>query len=65
VLVFKNNDNKLILKFVAVYAVICSLGILILRVADLYNINLYLAGIFSTGLSAAVSYVLNKEWVFK
>lgn len=64
-LVFKNNDNKLISKFVAVYAVTCVIGIIILRIAELLHFNLYLAGLGSTGLCAVIAFVLNKNWVFK
>lgn len=64
-LVFKNNNNKLIFKFVAVYAITATLGIIILRLAELAHINLYIAGLFSTGLCAIISFLLNKNWVFK
>ena len=37
-IVFKNNNNKLIFKFVAVYAITTTLGIIILRMAELAGI---------------------------
>ena len=64
-IVFKNNNNKLIFKFVAVYAITTTLGIIILRMAELAGINLYLAGLVSTGLCAIIAFLLNKNWVFK
>lgn len=64
-LVFKNNNNKLIFKFIAVYALNCITGIIILRLAEISHINLYLAGILSTGLCAVIGFLLNKNWVFK
>lgn len=64
-LVFKNNDNKLIFKFVAVYALTCVTGIIILRIAEISHINLYFAGLASTGLCAVIAFLLNKNWVFK
>lgn len=64
-LVFKNHNNKLIFKFVAVYAITAVLGIIILRVAELAHINLYFAGLVSTGICAIISFLLNKNWVFK
>ena len=64
-IVFKNNNNKLIFKFVAVYAITTTLGIIILRMAELAGINLYLAGLVSTGICAIISFLLNKNWVFK
>ncbi len=64
-LVFKNNNNKLIFKFVTVYAITCTIGIIILRIAEILGQNLYLSGIISTGICAIISYLLNKKWVFK
>ena len=64
-LVFKNHNNKLIFKFVAVYAITATLGIIILRIAELTHINLYFAGLVSTGVCAIISFLLNKNWVFK
>ena len=64
-LVFKNHNNKLIFKFVAVYIITTTLGIIILRMAELAHINLYLAGLVSTGICAIISFLLNKNWVFK
>ncbi len=65
VLVFKNHNNKLIFKFVAVYTLICTIGIIILRLAELVHINLYFAGLVSTVICALISFILNKNWVFK
>ena len=64
-IVFKNNNTKLIFKFVAVYAITTTLGIIILRMAELAGINLYLAGLVSTGICAIIAFLLNKNWVFK
>lgn len=65
ILVFKNNDNKLIFKFITVYAIICCINIALLKVAKLLNLNLYYAGLFLTFLMAIFAFVLNKNWVFK
>lgn len=64
-LVFKNDNNKLIFKFVAVYALTCIIGIIVLRLAELVNVNLYFAGMVSTGICAIIAFILNKNWVFK
>ncbi len=64
-LVFKNDNNKLIFKFVAVYAFTSIIGIIVLRLAELVNVNLYFAGMVSTGICAIISFILNKNWVFK
>lgn len=65
VLVFKNKDNSLIFKFIAVYTLVCITGIIILRLAQIAHINLYLAGLVSTGICAVTAFLLNKNWVFK
>lgn len=64
-LVFKNYDNKLIFKFVSVYALTCGVGIMFLKAADMMHINLYFAGLISTGFCAIISFILNKNWVFR
>lgn len=64
-LVFKNKNNKLIFKFISVYAFTCTIGIIILRIAEILGQNLYLSGIISTGICAIISYLLQKKWVFK
>lgn len=64
VIVFKNNNNKLIFKFVAVYALTCTIAIIILRLAELSHLNLYFAGLVSTGICAVIAFLLNKNWVF-
>ena len=65
VLVFKNKDNSLIFKFIAVYTLVCITGIIILRLAEIAHINLYFAGLMSTGICAVTAFLLNKNWVFK
>lgn len=65
VLVFKNKDNSLIFKFIAVYTLVCITGIIILRLAEIAHINLYFAGLVSTGICAVTAFLLNKNWVFK
>ena len=57
VLVFKNKDNSLIFKFIAVYTLVCITGIIILRLAQI--------GLVSTGICAVTAFLLNKNWVFK
>lgn len=64
-LVFKNKENKLLLKFIAVYAIIYAMSVSLLKIANVFQINLYFAGFITTGLTAVISFVLNKKWVFK
>ncbi|MBS4759614.1 MAG: GtrA family protein [Clostridium sp.] len=64
-LVFQNRNNGLIFKFFAVYAIICSINILLLKIAKIFAVNLYLAGFVTTCFMAVLSFLLNKNWVFK
>jgi len=63
--VFDNPDNKLVFKFVAVYALCYFLNIGFLRVLTQMGLsNLYVAGLISSALVALVSFCLNKWVVF-
>lgn len=64
-LVFKSNNNSLIYKFVGVYTVIYLLNISFLKIFKLFNINMYLAGALIILPMALISFVLNKQFVFK
>lgn len=65
-LVFDNPDNRLIFKFLLVYAFGYLLNVGILRVLTGIGLeNLYIDGIISSGLVACVSFFLNKFFVFK
>lgn len=65
VLVFKNNNNALLFKFLVVYAIICVLNLICLKIAEFNNINLYIAGFVVTCFMAVLSFLMNKYWVFK
>ncbi len=64
-LVFKNKDNLLIFKFVQIYAVITALYIAGLKVAKTFGFNIYLSGFALTVVFAFLSFLLQKEYVFK
>lgn len=64
VIVFKNNDNALIFKFVGVYSVTCSLNIIFLKIFDMFGFNLYFAGAILILPMALLSFVLMKKLVF-
>ena len=65
-MVFDNPSNRLIFKFVVVYAGCYFLNIGILRLFSRYVWgNLYAAGLFSSLVVAAVSFCINKYIVFK
>jgi len=63
--VFNNKNNKLIYKFFIVYAVIYILNILFIYLFNLYVNDYYSSGLFSTLICAIISFVLNKNYVFK
>ena len=65
VLVFKNHNNLLIFKFVAMYAFTSAISIGLLRIAEMYKLNLYFAGLVTTGMMAVVSFFISKYRVFK
>ena len=65
VIVFKSNDNKKILKFFINYTVICLLNIILLKIANVFDFNLYYAGFFATIICAIISFLVCKNWVFK
>ena len=63
--VFDNNDNRLIFKFLIIYLILYILNILLI---DLFNDilkNYYSSGFIATLISAVVSFILNKFFVFK
>jgi len=62
--VFKNKNNKLIIKFVLVYSWNIVLNIILVKIFS-YFTNYYIAGFFATGIVALNSYYFNKNFVFK
>ena len=65
IFVFQSRDNKLLVSFFMVYAVVYGLNIVCLKVFDLFNINLYMAGLVLLLPMAVVSFILMKRFVFK
>jgi putative flippase GtrA len=65
VLVFKSNDNKLLLKFVLVYVFIYIFNIIFLYFLEFFgSTNMYLNGMIIVPFSAILSFNLNKTYVF-
>jgi putative flippase GtrA len=64
ILVFKNNNNKLIVKFISVYVLTYFLNLLFLSLLKNY-FNLYVSALILIVPLAIVSYVLNRNFVFK
>lgn len=63
-IVFKNSDNKLIFRFFGVYAITYILNIICLKMFNMFNFNLYLAGFILLLPTAIVSFFLMKKFVF-
>lgn len=64
-LVFRNRDNRLLAKFIGVYAIIYAINTASLGVFNLFKADMYLAGAVMLLPMAAVAFVLNKIFVFK
>lgn len=64
-IVFYNNDNRLIVKFFMVYAVVCTLNIIFIKIFKNYAVSEYVAGFVLLVPMALIAYALNKTFVFK
>ena len=65
-MVFANDDKACFGRFVAVYAVCYFINVGLLRFLSIYLLpNLYIAGLVSSLFVACISFVVNREWVFK
>lgn len=64
-LVFKNNSNKLIFRFLFVYVITYLINIGLIRLLLIIGLNEYYAGIFSTPVVALCTYGLQKHFVYK
>lgn len=64
-IVFKNDNKKLIFRFVAVYMLTYLLNITGLRLLKYYTFDMYLAGALMLVPMAVISFVLHKTFVFQ
>ncbi len=65
VIVFKNNDNKLLIRFLAVYTLMYFVAILELKLLTMINlINMYINYAMIILPNALLSYLLMKNFVF-
>lgn len=64
-IVFKKMHKKLFLKFICVYGVLYFINIGLFTVLSIWFYNKYVNGAFLMILCAALSYILNKHFVFK
>lgn len=64
-IVFKNDNKKLIFRFVAVYVLTYFLNIIGLRFLKYIRFDMYIAGALLLVPMAVISYVLHKTFVFQ
>lgn len=63
--VFKSSDNNLLIKFILVYTVVYGVNIGLIRLFTVWNIDYYAAGFLAVVPCAAISFILNKRFVFR
>jgi putative flippase GtrA len=63
--VFNNEDKNLVFKFILVYIILYFVNIGLIGIFKNYETDLYISGLFATLLCAALSFILNKWYVFK
>jgi putative flippase GtrA len=64
-LVFKVNNNALLVRFIGIYIITYVLNVAALGMFNFYHFDLYVAGFLLILPMAAVSYVLQSRYVFK
>lgn len=64
-IVFKNHDNRLLYKFIAVYCATYLINVGCLRIFALHGANMYVAGLILVIPIALLSYTLLKKFVFE
>lgn len=63
-LVFKNNDNKLLARFLGMYVITWAITACLLWFCAQYGLNLYLAGFMLAFPVAALSFLMQSRFVF-
>ncbi|WP_416385437.1 GtrA family protein [Sulfurimonas sp.] len=62
--VFKDDDNKLIFRFISVYIVLYIVNITIINIFNYYIQNYYISGFLAIFPTVTLSFILNKKIVF-
>jgi putative flippase GtrA len=65
VIVFRQNDNTLVFRFVAAYSAVYLLNVGLLKMLHMAGFNMYAAGALLLFPMALVSYMLNAGLVFR
>jgi putative flippase GtrA len=63
-LVFRNYDNRLMLRFFMVYSIVYLCNVGILTIFKSFNVSMYIAGAILILPVAATSYLMMKRYVF-
>lgn len=63
--VFKSSDSSLFFKFIVVYSLIYGINVGLIWLFSLWNIDYYTAGFLAIVPCAAISFILNKLFVFQ
>lgn len=63
-IVFRSKNNKLIIRFFAVYVIIYTIGVSSLAIFKYFGINEYIGGAIMLLPSGLLGYFLNKKLVF-
>ena len=64
IIVFKNHNNKLLVKFFGVYTITYLINIGCLKIFASFNTNMYIAGAILMVPVALIAYMLQKKFVF-
>ncbi len=64
-IVFKNRDNRLVVRFIALYAVLYFVNVGVLKCFTFVTTNLYLGGFYTTCVMAIVAFICQKRLVFR
>lgn len=64
-MVFNNADNRLFLRYIAVYGVTFLISIILIRLCLFFIHNMYINGMISILLTACITYLLQKRFVFQ
>lgn len=63
-LVFNSSNNLLIVKFIAVYAILYFFNLSLIGILERISTDFYLTGLIAIIISAALGFILNKRFVF-
>jgi len=63
--VFRNYRHSLVFRFIALYALLYFVNVLVIKLLAHHGFNYYIAGLFGTATAAMISYLINKHVIFK